>query len=180
MKEWKVLKSDLALDTKWAKVRRDTVELSNGKVLDDYYYWEGGNFSQIFALTEDQKVILVRQYKHGVQEIVIELPAGLIEKDEDPGEAAKRELEEETGYIVDSVKSLGIFNVSSAKSTTKAHPFLATGARRNAKQNLDATEYIEVITVTISELRGMISDGRITDVNSIACTLRALQDLSLL
>ena len=53
--------------------------MSNGVILDDYFYWEGGDFVQVFALTREQEVILVLQYKHGVRDIILDLPAGMID-----------------------------------------------------------------------------------------------------
>src|SRR5437899_611317 len=95
---WRVKESRLVLDNRWAKVRLDSCELPNGTLVPDYYYWEGGDFAQVFAITARNEVVLTRQYKHGVKEIVVELPAGLVGHGETPLAAAQRELLEETGY----------------------------------------------------------------------------------
>src|ERR1700733_14757048 len=94
IKPWHILKSKLVFDNRWAKIRLDECELPNGQVVPNYYYWEGGDFAQVFALTTANEVILTRQYKHGVKEIVTELPAGLIDSNETSIAAAKRELRE--------------------------------------------------------------------------------------
>jgi 8-oxo-dGTP pyrophosphatase MutT (NUDIX family) len=175
---WRVSSSELVLNNRWAKVRCDSCELGDGRRIPDYYYWDGGHFAQIFALTADATVVLTRQYKHGVKEVVIELPAGLVEpSDDDPLVTAKRELLEETGYSGRDWFSLGQLNVSSAKATTHAYPFLARDVYQAAPPSLDAHEDIEVFAVSISELKQMIMSGKIRDSNSIAATLIALEML---
>jgi len=94
---WRVLKSALVLDNAWARVRKDRCALPNGTVIQDYYYWEGGDFAITFAVTEQEEVLLVRQYRHGPREVVVEIAGRLINTEkESPMEAAQRELLEET------------------------------------------------------------------------------------
>ena len=170
---WRVIQSELALSNKWAKVRCDTCELPNGTVIPDYFYWEGGDFVQIFAVTPSNEVVLTRQYKHGVKEIVTELPAGLIDRSETPLLAAKRELTEESGYTAPIWVNLGVLNVSSAKATTRAHVFLAKDASQTFEQQLDANEEIEVILVNSEQLHALIATREIKDSSSLATTLLA-------
>ncbi len=176
---WRVKKTELVFDNRWAKVRRDTCELPDGRVIPDYYYWEGGDFAQVFALTDESRVVLVRQYKHGVKEVVLELPAGLVSAgDDSPLASARRELLEETGFEAGEWEALGKLNVSSAKATTHAYLFLATRARRVAEPRPDENEQIEVILVTVPDLMDLISGGEIRDSNSIACSLLSLRALN--
>jgi ADP-ribose pyrophosphatase len=173
--KWTVHKSELAFDHPWAKVRCDIVELPSGKVLDDYYYWDGGHFVQVFAMTQKGDVLLVRQYKHGAGEIVLELPAGMIdESDEDPEAAARRELYEETGYRSNSWRSLGVLLPSSAKATTRAYAFLALDAYHAGDSHPDETEDIEIVHCSVVEFIELISRGSIHDSNSIAIAFLAL------
>jgi ADP-ribose pyrophosphatase len=143
----------------------------------DYYYWEGGDFAQVFALTDSGEILLVTQYKHGVKEIVTELPAGMISQGELPIDAARRELLEETGFGGGDWIPLGVLHVSSAKATTRAFPFLARGVSRIASPSPDQNELIDVTAVEVEVLLRLISDGRINDSNSIAASLRALRYL---
>jgi ADP-ribose pyrophosphatase len=177
LRPWRVRKSRLVFDNHWAKVRQDECELPSGEVIPDYYYWEGGDFAQVFALTVDGKVVLTQQYKHGVKEIVTELPAGMIDSEETPLATAKRELEEETGYTAQEWVQLGELNISSAKATTRASAFLAKNAKRTGDPAPDSTEQIAVFLVTIDELLDLISRGALKDVNSVATTLLALRCL---
>jgi ADP-ribose pyrophosphatase len=176
---WRVRETELVFDNRWARVRRDACELPDGRLVPDYYYWEGNDFAQVFALTDESRVVLVRQYKHAVKEIVLELPAGLISpQDEAPLAAARRELLEETGFEAGEWQALGRLNASSAKATTRAYPFLATRARRVAEPRPDENEQIEVVLATVPDLMDLISAGEIRDSNSIACSLLSLRALN--
>lgn len=175
MEKWRVTRSELVLDKEWAKVRRDTCVTPTGHQVDDYYYWEAGDFAQVFALTEDARVVLVRQYKHAVKDVVLELPAGLVSvKDMTPLDTARRELLEETGFGVARWEALGALNVSSAKATTQAYLYLGSGAAVQGLPRPDANEQLELELVTISELLDLISKGQVRDTSSVACTLLAL------
>jgi len=178
MEKWTILISKRVLDERWAKVRRDTCLLPSGEVVEDYFIWEGNNFAIVFGLTNDDKVVLVRQYKHGAQDIVVELPAGLVETfDSDPQVTAARELREETGYEAEDYTHLASLFVSSAKATTVAHLYLATGLAQVASPEPDSQESIESFCVSLPELIQMIDTGEIRDVNSIATIFLALQRL---
>ena len=175
---WKVRRTELVLDTHWAKVRRDWCVLPDGAEIDDYYYWEGGDFAQVFVLTEDIEVVLVRQYKHAAREISLEFPAGMLdESDVDPLRTAQRELKEETGFTGKKWVSLGLMSVSAAKSTARCHSFLVTGAKCTSGQRLDATENIEVVMMPLSHLPAAIAAEEIRDSNSIATCFLALNAL---
>jgi ADP-ribose pyrophosphatase len=175
---WRVRKSALVLDEgRWARVRRDECELPSGDIIPDYFYWEGNDFAQVFALTQKAEVVLTRQYKHGVKEIVVELPAGQIGEGEDPRAAAEREMREETGFVGSDWVRLGQMNVSSAKSSTRATAFLLRDAEKRYAPKLDFTEQIEVLLYPLNEVLNLISRGAIRDVNSVATTLLALREL---
>ncbi len=178
LEKWQVKDSIRVFDHRWAKVRRDSCILPDGSEIDDYYYWEGGDFAQVFALTAESQVILVRQYKHGVKEIVLELPAGMIEAaDASPLVTARRELLEETGFEARTWQSLGVLHVSSAKATTRAYPFLAQIAQWIRSPSLDDDEDIQVIFCSVPEVLDLIAKGIIRDANSIATCFKALQVL---
>lgn len=107
------------------KLSVQQVCLPGGRVVDDYYQIRLAEFTVIFAQTTDGKVIVERQYKHGVGKVNLVLPAGVIEDGEDPLAAAQRELLEETGYTSDDWQPLGRFVVHDNYGCGRAHLFMA-------------------------------------------------------
>ncbi|QDA58590.1 NUDIX hydrolase [Hymenobacter jejuensis] len=175
---WETLKSDIVFDHKWYQLRRDYVRLPNGLELDDYFVSVRRNVALTFPLTDDNHVIFVRQYKHGVQDILIELPGGVIDEGEtEPIEAAKRELLEETGYASDNMQFLLQVADNPTKDTNKIYFFLARNAHQVSAQNLDRTENIEVVKVPVADVEGMIISGQIRVSGSVALCLLALKEL---
>ena len=96
--KWKTLKSEYLIQRPWLTARRDTVELPNGVVNDEYYVLEYPTWINVIALTTDGNMVMIRQYRHGIDQTCFEIVAGVCEKGEDPEAAARRELLEETGY----------------------------------------------------------------------------------
>jgi 8-oxo-dGTP pyrophosphatase MutT (NUDIX family) len=164
------------LDERWFRVRRDTVELPDGAVVDDYFVALRDDFSLVAAVTTGDELVLVRQWKHGIGEITLELPGGIVD-DDDPYAAAARELREETGYACDELFRVGGGPLDPSKETNRVHLFAGTGARRVAEQELDATEQIEVVLVPVAEVRARIGAGEISAPTSVAGIYLALEAL---
>jgi 8-oxo-dGTP pyrophosphatase MutT (NUDIX family) len=179
---WKIVDSELVIATSHLRLRRDTVELPGGDLVHDYFVRESRGFSIVFALTRDERVVLVRQYKHGIGQSLLELPAGAIDPGESPQACARRELSEETGYVgtPPEPEHIGSFVYDPTSSNTRYHLYLARGAERLGQQQLDATEQITVELATLDELRGFVRDGTISvgaHVASIYYTLDKLGKL---
>ncbi|MCJ8164473.1 NUDIX hydrolase [Pontibacter sp. E15-1] len=175
---WKVLKTEMVVDEKWYKLRRDHVALPNGLELDDYYVSVRPDVVLTFPLTADNQVIFVRQYKHAASDIFIELPGGVIDAHEtEPAEAAKRELLEETGYTTSEVEFLLEVTDNPTKDTNKIYFFLARNVHKVAEQDLDDSEAIEVLKVPLHEVGQMVMDGRLHVSGTVALCLLALRKL---
>ncbi|HEY9086052.1 MAG TPA: NUDIX hydrolase [Candidatus Tyrphobacter sp.] len=175
--QWRRIASSYAIESHFLRIRKDTLELPDGTVIPDYYVRESAGFVMIFALTRDERVVLVRQYRYGADSIGLELPAGMLETGEDPADCARRELLEETGYAVAEVRLLGIYAAEPVRSTARAFLFLATGAHPSREQRLDPTEHIDVETATLGDFTVMLHDGRIDNLASLAAGYRALAEL---
>lgn len=131
MKEgWKTLSQRQLLDcSPWLRVFSETVQLEDGEtVVENFYRVEIPSYVVIFAVTPGQTVPLVEQYRHGVRGYTLELPAGLVEKGEDPLTSTRRELREETGLVASEWRSLGAFVVDPNRGCGQAHIYLARDA----------------------------------------------------
>lgn len=166
--DWRILESSVVIDTPFLRLRRDAVALPDGTTIDEYYVRESRGFVVIFALTQDGDVLLVRQYKHGIGRKLLELPAGIIDEGEEPEEAARRELAEETGYTAPRWERVRVFVTDPTNSTSLAYLYLAEGAVRTQDQDLDPTEQIAVERCTFEGLEQKIADGPIDSVAHVA------------
>jgi 8-oxo-dGTP pyrophosphatase MutT (NUDIX family) len=161
---WKVTASDVVIETPHLRLRRDQIELPNGTLVENYYVRESRGFTIVFALTPDDRVVLVRQYKHGIGQTVLELPAGAVDPGEEPAACARRELGEETGYVADppELELAGNFVYDPTSSTARYSVFIGRNARLSVATDFDDTEDIEVVLVPIGELREMVRNGTIS------------------
>ena len=177
MKPWKTLSSETVFDTFWVKIRKDVVRLGGGLELDDFYVIERRDFAVIFGLTKDNRVPLVRQYKYGVKDFLLELPAGFIEDGEDPASAARREFTEETGYEAGTIDPLGKLFVGPSNMKHTAYAYVALDAEDTGRQRLDETEDIEVVPTPLEEVARLVASGHINCMTSVAVTHLAMEFL---
>jgi len=141
----------------------------------------GGSWTTIFALTPKDDVICLIEYKHGVEEVIIGLPAGTIKKDEDPAEALRRELLEETGFTAKNIHPLGDpkkgIAVSARKASARYFSFVGTDLEKTAEPTPDEDEDIETAYVPLAEWLKMIDGGMIRESSAITATFMGLRAL---
>jgi len=128
----------------------------------------------IVPLTDDGQVRLVRQYRAGITDFSLEIPAGTLEPDEHPDEAAPRELAEETGDRADSWRLLSSIYTSPGICDEVIHIYLATGLT-GGQNNLDPDEFIDVTTLPLAQAVEMVNTGDIRDAKTIIGLLMASQ-----
>lgn len=173
LKPWKVLDSSYL----HPRFRIDKCELANGNLLDATIF-EFRSWANIVALTRHGEVVLVRQYRHGVNEVLLEFPGGVIEDEEDPKVGAARELLEETGYKAAELIEIGNIYPNPALQTNTLHCYLALNVEKISEQNLDAGEDIEVQLMPLNELIEVAKRGEFSHALMIAVLFRALAYLN--
>lgn len=178
--KWKVISSEKLFSAPWLNVRKDVCELPDGRKHSDYYILEYPDWSTAFALTEDNQVVMVRQYRHGLGVVSTELPGGVIDANEKPEDAIARELLEETGYEFTSIEKLGKISPNPATSTNYMHMFLATGGKKVTEQKLDATEDVEILIHSIDEFKQLMRENKIVQSLHVTTAMYALAKLGLL
>ncbi|HEY9859391.1 MAG TPA: NUDIX hydrolase, partial [Candidatus Obscuribacterales bacterium] len=131
------------------------------------------------ALTANEEVVFVRQYRHGIGEILLELPAGTFDPNlESPEAAAQRELQEETGYSAPHLVKLATLYDNPVKDTNRIHLFLTQNAFISAEQKLDVTEAIEVVLIPTREILERMLSGEICVSGTVAAVYLGLQFLN--
>lgn len=175
IQKWTVLKQEDISPSEWMPVVRHTVQLPNHKVVDDYYFSPLGNVAMVMAVTTDNKVVLVRQYKHGIGEVLLELPGGMQHQHATMEDCALAELEEEAGIKADTAQliSLGKIAGNPTKTNQVTYGFILKNAAFNTTQKFDANEDIELVTVTPKELLHMVASGEIWVADTVAFIMKA-------
>ena len=166
--DWKVLKSEYLFKRPWLTARRDTCQLPDGRIMDEYYVLEYPTFINVIAITKDDEMVLVRQYRHGLGRTCFELVAGCVEEGEDPMVAAQRELLEETGFSGGEWTETMCYSCNASAMNNLSHSYLAVGVERTDTQHLDANEDIEVYTFPKDEVHQMLLRGDFMQASMIA------------
>ncbi|MCC6628438.1 MAG: NUDIX hydrolase [Chloroflexi bacterium] len=175
---WRVVGRRRLVDDVWLRVDRESIRLPDGRTLDGYFVVHQRHFAIVFPVTAAGEVVLVRQYKHGIGQTTLELPAGYIEPaDPAPAAAVVRELAEETGYTPADIQPLGALICDPTRSPQRGHVFLATGCRLTGGQRLDPAERIEVVLAPLARLQALVTDGEIAVQSSIAAIFLGLAAL---
>ena len=179
--KWKILSSEYLFKDLWFTVRKDICQTPGGKIVNPYYVYEFPEWATAFALTEDNKVIMVRQYRHAVEEECIELPGGCVDDtDADTQTGIARELLEETGYTFTSYEYLGKISANPSTNNNWMHMYLAKGGRKIKEQELDGNEEIVVELYTIDELKKLIRENKIIQAMHVTCIFYALGKLGII
>ncbi|NLS92940.1 MAG: NUDIX hydrolase [Planctomycetaceae bacterium] len=167
-RSWTRLSSRYVAEYKVTKVRTDRYRFEPRQTEADFLVCESPDWVVILPVTDDGQVVFVRQFRHGVGQVVLEIPGGLIDGEESPEEAARRELLEETGYEAASVRKVAELLPNPALNCAHCHVVLAQGCRLVRGQALDPLEQIEVVTYPLAEVGELIRSGEFNHAQAIA------------
>lgn len=161
MTAWKKTATEVLAENHVFRLRRDRVVNPRNQSPLDAYVLECPEWVNVIALTPEESLVLVRQFRHGIERFALEIPGGVVDPGEDPALAARRELLEETGYASDRWEYLGFVDAQPAYQDNRCHTYLALDARLEAQPDLDPGEDIEVLTLPLERLDDAVRDGNI-------------------
>lgn len=175
--KWEKLSSEYLIKQPWATMRKDVCRMPDGTIVNDYYVLEYSDWANAVAITEDNEVLLIKQYRHAADVVLLEIPGGVIDKGEDPKTAIRRELLEETGYQFDDIEPISVIYPNPSTGTNRCHAFLAKGGKFVQKQKLDDHEQIVVEKVSIPEFKQLLLDQKFGQALHVTAAFFALMKL---
>jgi 8-oxo-dGDP phosphatase len=176
LQKWTVRRSSYVRNDRWIGLREDECVTAAGAVVAPYYVVEYPDWVQVAAFDDEDRVLLVRQYRHGSGEITLELPAGRIDpEDRDAAAAGARELFEETGCEATSITLLSVHWANPATQSNRIHTVLAEGVRQTGEPKHDPTEEVEAVWLPIDEAVGMAMRGELPHLAQVGSLLLALR-----
>lgn len=169
--EEKTIHSQAIFTGKVISLKVDDVTLPNGATSKREIINHPGAVA-VIAITENNKILLVEQYRKALERSIIEIPAGKLEQGEEPIVTARRELEEETGYTTNDLKYIQTFATSPGFADEVIHLFVAKNLNKlEVPVELDEDEFVELMEVTLEEAEAMVSDGKIYDAKTAFAVL---------
>ena len=144
IEKWRTLESEYIIQRPWLTARKDKVQLPDGRINPEHYVLEYPDWVNVIAVTDKGEFVMVEQYRHGLDDVFLELSAGVAEKNENPEDAARRELLEETGYSGGVWRLLSVICQNPSTCNNYTYCFVAEGVTRRQGQHLDDSEDIAV------------------------------------
>lgn len=172
--KWKTLSTEYLSKHIYFTARRDRCQRGDGTIVDPYFVVEMPTSATALAVTADNKVIMVRQYRHPINDVIMELPGGFVDPGEDFETAMHRELLEETGYSFEKVEWVGRVAANPGVLNNFTELFLATGGVKTHEQNLDHNEEIEVVEISMDDLQQLILGQEMVQSLHLSCVFFAL------
>jgi ADP-ribose pyrophosphatase len=174
---WKKLSSEYLSRHIYFTARKDICETPSGQIVDPYFVVEMPTSVCAVALTENNEVILAKQYRHPLEETLLELPGGFIDGTETSAQAVARELLEETGYGFSDFNFLARVAANPGVLNNYTDLFLVTGGKKIASQQLDPNEEIEIILLPLEEVRTLLMQNGFRQAMHVACLFYAFEKM---
>jgi len=165
---WTLLNSRYIAKYKVLRLREDRYRFEPTRAEADFVVADSVDWAMVIPITDGGEVVFIRQYRHGVRQVVLEIPGGLLDPDEPAEETAERELREETGYAAQNVRRLGQLLPNPAHHNAHCHVFVAEGCRLAGDQRLDPFEQIEVVPRPLDAVDEMMRNGELCHAQVIA------------
>ena len=172
---WTILSSRYIVRDRWMTLRADCCVTAGGVILDPYYVQEPADWVQVVAFDTEDRILLIRQYRHGAGIVSTEIPCGGMEQGESAVQAAARELLEETGCAAESLEALPVMYPNPARYSNRVHSFIASGTRQIQPQQLDESEEIEFEFLTLPAVLELIDSGSFPQALQVGCLFLALR-----
>lgn len=171
---WETLKDKKVYETPIFSLHQKKMRPGGEDNPADFYVLEAPEWINVIALTDDQQIVLVEQYRHGVDTITLEIPGGMADPGEDPIEAAKRELSEETGFSTSDWHSFGKVSSNPAILTNYTHLYFAENCEKTAPQQTDGHEDIKVHVLPLKDFYDLVENGDIHHSIVVAAVAKLL------
>ena len=163
IKPWQRLDSETVYSCRIFSLQKNRSRSPRTGKTHDFFVLDSTEWVNIIPVTPNEEVVLIRQYRHGTDDITLEIPGGMVDQEDvSPLHAARREMQEETGYDSDDIIPLGAIHPNPAIQANRCHSFLARNVERVGEPHFDTTEETEVTLVPVGELPELVRQGRIT------------------
>jgi 8-oxo-dGTP pyrophosphatase MutT (NUDIX family) len=161
-RSWTLLSSRQIADYPVLRLREDRYRFEPSGQEGNFVVCESRDWALVIPITLDKQIVLVRQYRHGVRQVVLEVPGGILDPGETPEASAARELREETGYEAASIRLVGKMMPNPAINSAHVHVLVAEGCRKVGQPQLDPFERIDVVLRPCADIPGMIYAGEMS------------------
>ena len=185
---WEEVKTEHIVQDEWIDFRKTSFRFPDGNIFEPFYTYSRRDYVVIVASDEDGNYLCVRQFRQGIREVTVEFPAGGIERNdgkeygerseaavEDALAAAKRELQEETGYRSDDWEHLLSIPSNATIADNYAHIFVAKNCQKLSDQSLDPMEFLNVEKYTAEQIEKMIYEGRFKQIAHVMAWLLSVR-----